>query len=287
MKKHICLFITAFLILALTACTLASPAPTPDTFLEEELAEQAFATAKAKKTQRASRISPYAEISDEEQTYLAFWFNWNNETVFLPIAKSRISESKLASCQFGPETALAIGELVSGQRIVESNCVPDEQALENAAPTIKIPGYFEDSLQTDELNIIDLGNEPAGNLSEVVTIIIENDLLGSGDLTLSLQRTDGPNGEPADEIETAQTYSLPAEMLQMKFSDEQLGEFEHADDVVYELRRAFTWKILERLDELSLSAGDENWFVLIIDEDDRELETAYIQIKGVGEAGTP
>ena len=297
MKKWTLFSILVFLLLALPGCVLIEtrePNPTPETFLEEELAAQAIGTAKAEKTQSASSVLPYAEISDGEQTYLAFWFTWNGETVFLPIAEFKSTEISLPSCQLDPETGIAIGELFSGWEIVQDECVLDEGALENALPTIKIPGHFNDGIETDGWNIIDMHGEYADNFADIVTFIIENDLLGSGDVFISLHRTEGPNGNSYSDIDAASTYTLPAEALQITFSGDQLEDFEGADDVVYALKRAFTWKIPAGFTDLNLSPGDENWFVLKIREtkagnnqEEEYLSEAYIQIKGVGASVTP
>jgi len=293
MEKWILLSLFAILLLGLPACgttpTLEQN-PTPENpFLEEELAAQAIATASAKKTQAASEISPYAKIANEEKTYLAFWFTWNAETVFLPIAESRLTEINLPFCQLNSDTDLVIGKLFSGPNLVQGECVTDEKASENVFPIIRIPGHFDEGIKTENLNVIDLQGEHAENLSDVVTFIIENDLLGSGDLTLSIYRTDGPNGALFSDENTVPTYTLPAEALQITFSDDQLGEFEHADDVVYALERKFTWKIPNGYKELNLSPGDENWFFLRIMEkqagnhqEAEHLIGAYIQVRGVG-----
>ena len=261
--------------------------PTPETFFEEELAAQDIATARAEKTQIASRILPYAEISDGEQTFLAFWFTWNDETVFLPIAESTMADSGLLSCRLDPEREIAIGTLFSGWEFLQDECVVDEDALENALPIIKIAGHFEDGIETEGWNVIDLHGEHAENFADVVTFIIENDLLGSGDLFISLYRTDGPNGDSYSAVDTVPTYTLPAEALEISFSSDQLGNFEYVDDVVYALEREFTWKIPAGFRELNLSPGDENWFVLRIDESGLPLSAATIQIKGVGASATP
>ena len=206
MKKWILISILVVLLLSLSACMSADsigPTPTPENpFLEEELAAQAIATAVAKKTQIASRVSPYAEISDGERTYLAFWFIWNDETVFLPIAKSAMVDSNLLSCRLDSERGIAIGTLFSGWEFLQDECVVDEDAPENAHPTIRVPGYFDDGIKINhgsesglvDWNIVDLNGEYAGNFAEVVTLIVENDLLGSGDLSISIHRTHGPNG---------------------------------------------------------------------------------------------
>jgi hypothetical protein len=173
--------------------------------------------------------------------------------------------------------------------------VVDEKAPENAFPNIKIPGYFDDGIKIDPINkldavdwnVIDLNGEYAGNFAEIVTFIIENDLLGSGDLTISIHRTDSPNGDHYGDVGTVPTYTLPVEMLQITYSSDQLGTFEYVDDVVYDLEREFTWKIPEEYSDLNLSSGDDNWFVLKIDENGRSLSAAYIQIKGVGASATP
>lgn len=290
MKKWI-LFSSLAILLSLPSCTsTATPEPRPtleNPFLEEELAAQAIATARAEKTQTAARVFPYAELSNGRQTYLAFWFIWNNETVFLPIAESKITEASLLSCQLNSDSEIAIGTLFSGFEFIEGECLPDKQALENALPIIKIPGYFEDGIETENLNVIDLHGEYAENLADIVTFIIENDLLGSGDLTLSIHRTDGPGGKPSGEIGIVPTYTLPMEALQITFSSDQLNEFEIAGDVHYFLKRKFTWKISTRYNDLSLRQGDENWFVLVINEVGKEAGKAYLLVKGVGILATP
>ena len=290
MKKWILISILVVLPLLLSVCTSAEtiePIPTPETFLEEELAAQDIATARAEKTQIASRILPYAEISDGERTYLAFWFIWNDETVFLPIAESTMADSGLLSCQLDSERGIAIGTLFSGWEFLQDECVVDEDALENALPIIKIAGHFEDGIETEGWNVIDLHGEHAENFADVVTFIIENDLLGSGDLFISLYRTDGPNGDSYSAVDTVPTYTLPAEALEISFSSDQLGNFEYVDDVVYALEREFTWNIPAGTGELNLLPGDENWFVLRIDESGLPLSVAHIQIKGVGASATP
>jgi len=288
--------IALFTLAACVSAETIEPVPTPENpFLEEELAAQAIATTVAKKTQIASRVSPYAEISDGERTYLAFWFIWNDETVFLPIAKSAMVDSNLLSCRLDSERGVAIGTLLSGWEFLQDECVVDEDAPGNALPIIRIPGYFDDGIKINhgsesglaDWNIIDLNGEYAGNFAEVITFVVENDFLGSGDLTISIHKTDGPNGELYEDAGTVQTYTLPVEMLQISFSDKQLGNFEYVDDVIYTLKREFTWKIPEGTGVLNLTPGDENWFVLKIDENGIPLSAAYIQIKGVGASATP
>jgi len=57
---------------------------------------------------------------------------------------------------------------------------------------------------------------------------------------------------------------------------------EYVDDLIYAMEREFTWKIPSGYPELKLGPGDENWFVLTIDEVGGQLSKANIQIKGVG-----
>ena len=299
MKKCILISILIIHLLSLSACTSAEtikPAPTPENpYLEEELAAQAIATGSAKRTQSVPADLPYVEISNGKQKYLAFWFIWNDETVFLPIAESTMADSGLLSCQLDSEREIAIGKLFSGWEILQGECVVDEKAPENALPIIRIPGYFDDGIKIDhnnkldagDWNIIDLNGEYAGNFAEVVTLIIENDFFGSGDLIISLHRMDGPNGNLYESADTVPTYTLPVEMLQITFSSGQLANFEYVDDVVYALEREFTWNILAGTEELNLSPGDENWFVLKIEENGMPLSAAYIQIKGVGALTPP
>lgn len=293
MSKRTLFSLIPVLLFVLPTClstAAVEPDPTPENpYLEEELAAKAIATAKAEKTQIASRVSPYAEISNEELTYLAFWFTWSDETVFLPIAESVMVNSGLASCQLEPGTKIAIGEVFSGPKFEQSKCVDDEKAPENAFPIIRIPGYFDEGIEIGSLNVIDLQGGYAENLSDVVTVIIENDLLGSDDVTLSIHRTDGLGSNPYEDEDAIPTYTLPAEVLQITFSDDHLGEFEHADDVVYALEREFTWKVPAGYSDLNLSLGDENWFFLEIKEmqggnhqDTEHLSGAYIQVRGVG-----
>ena len=285
----------------LLACVPVEPTPTPrvisleEDLAAEELAAEAIATASAQRTEIASRVSPYVEISAGNQKYLAFWFSWNDETVFLPIAESTMTDSGLLSCQLDPGTGLTIGKLFSGLEFVQDECVPDESAPQNALPTIKIPGYFDEGIKLNESNdaesrdwnIIDLNGEYAENFAEMFTFIVENDLLGSGDLTISIYRTDGPNDDQYGDASVVPTYTLPAEALQVTFSSDQLANYEYVDDVIFALERAFTWKIPTGFSNLNLSPGDENWFVLEINEDGREPSKAYIQIKGVGASTIP
>lgn len=271
-----------FLLFALISCSILpvkQPIPTKgNPYLEEEVAAQEIATHWAEQTQAADRVSPYIELSNGEQTFLAFWFKWNGETVFLPIEEFLISDSGLASCII-PEAHLVIGKPVVGATLDQGECNADTKALENAPPVIRIPNYFEDGIHSTTPNIIDTQGQPAHNLSEVVTFIIENDLTGSGDLVLSLYRTDGPKGEPLSETNPALTYRLPVEALQITFTKEQLDNFEYVYDITYTLRRSFTWKIPAGHEELKLVAGEENWFILFIDENGRKLEKIYLQIK--------
>jgi len=277
------------------------PTPTPRVIsLEEDLAAEeqaadAIATASSQRTEIASRVSPYVEISAGNQKYLAFWFPWNDETVFLPIAESTMTDSDLLSCRLDPGTELAIGKLFSGLEIVQDECVPDAPAAQNTLPIIKIPGYFDEGInlcesndaESRDWNIIDLKGEYAENFAEVVTFIVKNDLLGSGDLIISIYRMDGPNDDKYGDAHVIPTYNLPAEALQVSFSTDQLENFEYVDDVLYALERAFTWKIPAGFSVLYLSPGDDNWFVLNINESGRELSKAYIQIKGVGAPAAP
>lgn len=304
----------SILILALIMLPACAPmetteaVPTPKVLsLEEELAEeelgaQAIATAYAKKTQIASRVSPYVKLSNGEQRYLAFWFLWNDETIFLPLNEILSTDPELVTCRLDRNIALSAGKLVSGSKLVDAKCVMDERAQENAVPIIRIPRYFEDGLQVvqsnepdiEEWNVINLNGEHAGNFADIVAFVIENDLFGSGDLTLSLYRTDGPNDVPSGNVHVVPTYVLPAEALQMTFSSEQMGNFEAAGDIVFALERAFTWKIPAGFSVLDLSPGDENWFVLKVREmkaGDNQIKeylgNAYIQIKGVGTSAVP
>ena len=128
----------------------------------------------------------------------------------------------------------------------------------------------------------------------MLSIIVENDLLGSSDLTLSLHRVDGPNDEQSDDAHVIPSYTLSAEALHVTFSSNQIENFEYVDDVVYALERAFTWEIPAGFRDLNLSPGDDNWFVLGIREmkagnnqDEEYLGEAYIHIKGVGTSATP
>jgi len=286
-------------LLTLPACDpVKTVEPTPtrrvlspeEDYAAEELVAEIIATASAKKTQSASITLPYIEISNEEKNYLAFWFRWNGETVFLPLADSTMADSSLLTCQLHPETKIAIGELISGWKIVQDECLVDETTPQNASPIVRIPGYFDDGIKFDEnddaetriWNIIDLNGEYAGNFADIVTFVIENDLLGSSDLTLNLYRTDEPHGEPSDSVHVIPSYYLPAEALQIRFSNDQLGNFEYVDDVIYALKREFTWEILAGFSDLDLSPGDENWFVLKINESEGMSGSTYIQIIEVG-----
>lgn len=303
MKKRPLFLLLAFLLLSVPACVpskVVEATPTRRVIsLEEDLAAEeavadAIATTRAEKTQIASRISPYAEITNQEQAYLAFWFTWNDETVFLPIAEFKSNEAKLPSCLLDPETEIAIGKLLSGINILENECVIDEKNTVNAQPIIRIPKYYNEGLETESLNVIDLQGEHAENFADIVTFIIENDLFGSGNLTLSIYRTNGPSGESFRNENVVPTYVLPEKMLQVSFSTEQMGNFEDARDVVYALEREFAWKIPDGFSILNLSPGDENWFVLRVREtkndnnqEDEHLLEAYIQVKGVGVSSTP
>ena len=305
MKK---LFLTSTLIailivfLSCTAIETSEPVPTPDTYIEEELAAQAIAMAKAEKTQRASREVFYAKISDGDQTYLAFWFAWNTETILLPLAILRSSDSRLITCQVEPATRIAIGELVTGMKLTQGECVTDDNAPENAIPIIKIPGHFEEGIKINSINnigekpwnIINLHGKYAQNLSTAISFVVKNDFSGSGDLSLSLHRASGPGGDYDRQAATAPTYTLSTEALQVVFSNDQLDFFEQSEDVVYELEKEFAWKIPTGSEELELSQGDQNWFVLQIREtkssnkqEEEYLAEAYIQIIGVGAPPKP
>ncbi len=258
--------------------------------LEEELAEEEraaefIATARAEKTLAASWVSPYVEISNEGQSYLAFWFPWNDEHVLLPINEIHATDLDLLICQLDSEPDISAGVLIPGMKVSENDCVLDKGALKNAPPIIEIPGYFNDGLNTEEVNIIDQNGEYAENLADILTFVIKNDLLGSGDLTLNLYPVDGPNGEYRDDSETI-TYTLPAQALQVTFTDEQIANFEYVEDAIYALGRKFTWQIPPGHEDLDLSVGDENWFVLVITESGQESMIVYIQIKGVGSPKT-
>ena len=278
-------------IFTLTACasvemTETVIAPTKmsleDELAEEERAAEFIATKRAEKTQAASRVSPYVRVSNGRSSYLALWFSWDNEHVLLPINEFYAPDLDLVTCQLDSVTRISPGVLIPGVRVSKSECVSDTGALENAPPVIKIPGYFNDGLNTEEINVIDLNGEYAGNLADVLSIVIKNDLLGSGDLTMSLYPADGPNGDYNDDPDAAPTYTLPAEALQVTFTEEQIANFEYAEDPVYALERKFTWEIPPGVEALNLSAGDENWFVLVISENGRQPDRAYFQIKGVG-----
>lgn len=119
-------------------------------------------------------------------------------------------------------------------------------------------------------------------------------MLGSGDLTLSLYKADGPGGEQSGDAHVVPSYALPAEALHVTFQSDQLTNFEYVDDAVYALERAFTWKIPAGFDVLDLSPGDENWFVIKIREtnfgngqEGERVGSAYIQIIGVGAPSPP
>jgi hypothetical protein len=303
MQKCTLYLIIIIILLSLPACyPVKTVEPTPirrvlsheEEYAAEELAAEIIATASAKKTQTASITSPYIEISNERKNYLAFWFTWNDETVFLPLAESTMADSDLLSCQLNSETRIAIGELISGWKFVQDKCLVDETAPQNASPIVRIPGYFDygikfdgnDDAETRIWNIIDLNGEYVENFADIVTFVIENDLLGSSDLTLNLHRTDGPNGEPSDSTHVIPSYYLPAEALQISFSNDQLGNFEYVDDMLYALKREFTWKIPVGISDLYLSPGDENWFVLRINENEEMSGSAYIQIIEVGTSDT-
>lgn len=272
-------------VISLPACA-PLPAPTQmsleDEYAEEERAAESIATARAEETQvTAIRVSPYVEVSNQESNFLAFWFSWNDEHLLLPINEIRAPDLDLVTCQLDSDTEISSGILISGVKVSKEACILDEQARENASPIIEIPAYFDDGLSTEEINVIDLSGEYAENLADLLTLVIKNDLLGSGDLTLSLYPVDGPAGGYADDPDSI-TYTLPAEALQVVFTDEQMENFEYVEDLVHALERRFTWIIPPGYENLDLSTGDENWFVLVIRENGRQLDKAYIQIKGVG-----
>jgi len=248
---------------------------------EEERAEEFIATKRAEKTRAASRVSPYVKVSNGERTYLAFWFPWNDEHVLLPLNEIHAPGLDLVIYQLDSDTEISSGILISGVKVSKEGCVLDKGAQDNALPIVEIPGIFDGGLSTEEVNVIDLNGEYAGNLANIVTFVIKNDLVGSGDLTLSLHRTDGPNGGYNGDPD-AISYKLPAEALQVIFTDADIADFESAKDPVYALERKFTWEIPPGIAALNLSTGDENWFVLVINEGGREPDKAYIQIKGIG-----
>ncbi|MEW5829901.1 MAG: hypothetical protein AB1846_13495 [Chloroflexota bacterium] len=269
----------------------SQPSPTPDTYLAEELAYQAIATAKAKKTEIASRDLHYAGLSGGNRTTLAFWFEWNGETLLLPLSGINAANTDLVVCRMESDAGMVIGRLVPGFEIEQGLCAADEAAAGNALPLVKIPGYFEDGIETvpDGRNVIDLDGEFAGNLAEVITFVVQNDLLGSGDLTLTLRRAACLEGQ-ANALEADAAYFLPAGKLQLTFPDDRLENFEYVEDAVHALEREFTWSLPEGLEGLDLSAGDDNWFLLRIVEMDPENEQeehiieACIQVTGVGVA---
>jgi len=279
------------ILMLLTACAPESSAPTPDTsYLEEELAAEAFATASSKNVQTVTKDLSYAEIARDDQTYLAFWFMWNGETAFLPIAQSTSNDLDILSCMVDPNVEIAIGKVFSGLEFIEDECVVDVIATENLPPTIIIPRYFEDGikiydnteLDLADWNVIDLNGEFAENFADVIKVIVKNDLIGSGDLVISIYRKDGPNGDLFSDANVIPTYTLPAEKLQIHFTADKLANLEYVDDVIYALEREFTWQIPAGYPELNLFPGDENWFVLKIEEVGRQPSEALIQIKGVG-----
>lgn len=59
------------------------------------------------------------------------------------------------------------------------------------------------------------------NFADVVTFIVENDLLASGDLAISIYKLDSPNGEWSDDAHVIPTFLLPVEELQVTFSSER------------------------------------------------------------------
>jgi len=277
----------------LTACARAEMTKTVTTptkmSIEEELAEEEraaefIATKRAEKTQAASRVSPYVRVSNERSSYLALWFSWGDEHVLLPINELHAPDLELVTCQLDSDTEISPGVLIPGVYVSKSECLSDNGALENAVPVIKIPGYFNDGLNTEEVNIIDLNGEVAGNLADVLSLVIKNDLLGSGDLTVSLHPAEGPNGDYNEDPDAAPAYTLTAEGLQVTFTKEQIENFEYAEDAVYALEREFTWKLPPGVETLNLSAGDENWFVLVISETGSEQSHVIIRIMGVGAA---
>jgi len=298
MHRKILVFLAVILLLMLPACVpndAVEPGPTPKVIsLEEDLAAEeaaadAIATVREEKTQAASRVSPYVKLSDGEKRYLAFWFTWNEETVLLPLANFIATDSGLLTCRIESETGTEAGKLYSGLLVDDDNCLVDEKAMENAPPLIKISRYFEDGVDTQSLNVIDLNGEYAENIADILTIIIKDDLLGSCDLSLSIHRTDRPGGEPFGNEDAVPTYVLPEKMLQISFSPDQMENFEDSRDVVYALEHKFTWKIPDGYNDLNLLSGDENWFVLTIREmkagnnlEEEYQSQVYIQVKGVG-----
>jgi len=289
-NKIISKFVLSLLVFTLAACAPAETTGTAsiptkisldEDLAEEERAEEFIATKSAEKTQATSRVSSYVKVSNGERTYLAFWFPWNDEHVLLPLNEIHSPGLDLVTCQLNSDTEISSGILISGVKVSKEECVLDEGAQENAPPIVEIPGYFDGGLSTEEVNVIDLNGEYAGNLADIITFVIKNDLVDSGDLTLSLQRTDGPNGSYNGDPD-AISYTLPAEALQVIFTDADIADFESAEDPVFALERKFSWEIPQGIAALNLSAGDENWFVLVIREDGREPDKVYLQIKGVG-----
>ena len=285
------ILLTINLLLVLSSCKPVTIESTPDqSYLEEELAAEAFATASSKEVQIAAKDLPYAEISRDDQTYLAFWFIWNEETVFFPVAQNKSEDSSFLTCQTGPDPEIEIGKLFSGYKFVQDECGVDDKAQENAPPIIKIPGYFDDGIKFyddnvlagADWNVIDLNGEYAENLADAIIFVIKNDLTGSGDLVISIYRKDGPSGDLSNDVDNPPIYTLPAEKLEIFFPDDQLADLEYVDDLIYAMEREFTWKIPSGYPELKLGSGDENWFVLTIDEVGGQLSKANIQIKGVG-----
>ncbi|MBC8334400.1 MAG: hypothetical protein ISR59_12250 [Anaerolineales bacterium] len=285
------ILLTINLLLVLSSCKPVTIESTPDqSYLEEELAAEAFATASSKEVQIAAKDLPYAEISRDGQAYLAFWFIWNEETVFIPVAHNKSEDIRFIICQVGPDPEIEIGKLFSGYKFIQDECVDDDKTLENASPIIKIPGYFDDGIMIydgNELdgadwNVIDLNGEYAENLADAINFVIKNDLTGSGDLVISIYRKDGPSGDLYSDDDNPPTFTLPVERLQISFTKDLLADLEYVDDLLYALEREFTWNISAGYPELKLGPGDENWFVLTIDEVGGQFSKANIQIKGVG-----
>jgi hypothetical protein len=106
------------LLITVTACrsveAIESDPTADNSYLEKELVAKAIASASAKSTQSNSTDLSIVEISNGEQPYLAFWFAWNDETVFLPIAENTMADSGLLSCRLDSGTRIALGELFSG-----------------------------------------------------------------------------------------------------------------------------------------------------------------------------
>ena len=110
---------------------------TPDlSYLEEELAAAAITTASSKEVETIMTDLPYSEISWDSQTYLAFWFIWNEETLFLPIAQSKSDDINFLSCQADSGMEIEIGKIFSGLKFVQNECVLDKKIMENKASII-------------------------------------------------------------------------------------------------------------------------------------------------------